>query len=105
MKSRDSQIQAELLVAKKQGCDAVDDVVSRIETVPSRTSDKPPSDVTLKLTTDTGSTFHCRKVLLATGAFTELRKLLPDDVTADVDLVTQSVVYAQLSDADLAAYK
>ena len=107
------QIQAELIVAKRNGCDVIEDIVSRVQQINSseipssikQNNNMADTDVIMKLTTDTCRTIFARKVLLATGAFTQLRKLLPDDVTPDIDLITQAVVYAELSPDDLDKYR
>ena len=90
------QVEAELTVALRQGCDVIREVVNRI--------DYPDSDVdkeTLVVHTDLGNVFYCRKVILATGAFTELRQLLPRGVAPNIRLITQSVIYAEMSDEDV----
>ena len=93
---RHAQVEAELTVARRQGCDVIREVVNRI--------DYPDSDVdkeTLVVHTDLGNVFYCRKVILATGAFTELRQLLPRGVAPNIRLITQSVIYAEMSDEDV----
>ena len=70
--------------AEKSGCDIIDDVVKRI--IPSREVDGYNV-----LITDSGRLFYSRKVLLATGAFTHCRRLLPPDVQPDVTLQAEAI--------------
>ena len=94
------QIKAELTVARQHGCDVIRDVVSRV-VYPETADDTQPMTVH----TDLGNTYQCRKVIVATGSFTTLRQLLPRGFTPDIRFVTQSVIYAELSDNDVTAMR
>ena len=76
--------------AEKSGCDIIDDVVKRI--IPSREVDGYNV-----LITDSGRLFYSRKVLLATGAFTHCRRLLPPDVQPDVTLQAEAIAMVYIN--------
>ena len=88
------QIEAELRIATRYNCDVIRDVVSRIK-YPDNLKDP------IEVTTDFGNTIYTRKVLLCPGAFVELRRLLPDGVIPNMQLITQSVIFAELTKNDV----
>ena len=92
-----AQVEAELTVARRQGCDVIREVVNRIDYPDSDIEQETP----LIVHTDLGNVFYCRKVILATGAFTELRQLMPRGVAPNIRLITQSVIYAEMSNEDV----
>ncbi|CAH1255479.1 PIPOX [Branchiostoma lanceolatum] len=83
--------------AHLQGCDVVDDVVASVE---------PPASwarsagANLAVRTETGGVIHARRVLLATGAFTTFRRLLPAALRPDVRLTGQTVSLVEISESD-----
>ena len=83
-------VRAEQTLAIKKGCEIIDDVVACII----------EENGLRKLMLSGSSPIYARKVLLATGAFTEFFQLLPDDVKPDVAIVSNTVVLAELSRKD-----
>ncbi|CAH1255478.1 PIPOX [Branchiostoma lanceolatum] len=83
--------------AHLQGCDVVDDVVASVE---------PPASwarsagANLAVRTETGGVIHARRVLLATGAFTTFRRLLPAALRPDVRLTRPTVALVEISESD-----
>ena len=67
------------ICAEKNGCDIIDDIVRHV--TPSRGTDGYHTIIT-----DKGRSVRARKVLLAAGAFTRCRHLLPPEVQPDVEL-------------------
>ncbi|KAI8486572.1 hypothetical protein Bbelb_358070 [Branchiostoma belcheri] len=74
--------------ADLQGCDVVDDVVSSVE-APAGWARRAGANLAVR--TETGAVIHARRVLLATGAFTTFRRLLPPGLRPDVRLTGQTV--------------
>ena len=91
---------AEQTAAHLQGCDIFREPVNNV--APVKHTD---GSSIMKVTTEGGNTYLARKVLLATGAFTEFRKLLPDGMRPSWDLVTHTVILAEVSDMDLERMK
>ena len=54
----------------------------------------------MEVSTQHHGTVRGRKVLLATGAFTEFHQLLPDGVVPDASVQTQTVILAEVSEDD-----
>ncbi|XP_019631121.1 PREDICTED: uncharacterized protein LOC109475024 [Branchiostoma belcheri] len=90
-------VRALLTAAHLQGCDVVRDVVSSVE---------PPAGwarragANLAVRTETGAVIHARRVLLATGAFTTFRRLLPPGLRPDLRLTGQIVSLVEISESD-----
>ncbi|XP_078668177.1 monomeric sarcosine oxidase-like isoform X1 [Branchiostoma floridae x Branchiostoma belcheri] len=83
--------------AHLQGCDVVDDVVSSIE-APAGWARRAGANLAVR--TETGAVIHARRVLLATGAFTTFRRLLPPGLRPDVRLTAQTVALVEISESD-----
>ena len=77
-------VAAQKICAEKAGCEIINDVVRRI--IPPREADGYNV-----LITDNGRLFYSRKILLATGAFTHCRRLLPREVQPDVALQAEAM--------------
>ena len=75
---------AQQKIAKSRGCQIIDDVVNSIH------QESPGHQV---LHTDSGKQISAKKMLLATGAFTECRKLLPKGVSPAMDSTTETVLF------------
>ncbi|XP_078572853.1 N-methyl-L-tryptophan oxidase-like [Branchiostoma floridae x Branchiostoma japonicum] len=84
--------------AHLQGCDLVDDVVASVERHPA--SWARAAGATLAVRTETGRVIHAKRVLLATGAFTAFRRLLPPTLRPDVMLTGQTVALVEISESD-----
>ena len=50
----------------------------------------------MNITCKSGHVIHAKKVLLATGAFTGFRDLLPNGITPDIQLLTRSLIFAEV---------
>ncbi|XP_070543574.1 N-methyl-L-tryptophan oxidase-like isoform X2 [Ptychodera flava] len=90
-----SQIIAQQTAAQQQGCQVIDDVVDQVTETTQSDASK-----CLKVTTSKGQVIFAKKVLLATGAFTGFRDLLPPGKVLDTTLLTQTVAFAEISDND-----
>jgi len=53
----------------------------------------------MHVTTDSGREVQCRKVLLASGAYTDFRSLLPN-IKVDQTLCPLTVALAEISESD-----
>ncbi|XP_064650365.1 putative sarcosine oxidase isoform X1 [Lineus longissimus] len=85
-------IQAQQIVAKQNGCVIVDDIVNSVK--PSIRGDLQ------QVITAQGRLYFGRRVLLATGAFTECRSLLPVNLLPKVFNSKQSYVLIEISEDD-----
>lgn len=83
-------------LAQKDGCVIVREVADSV----AKTAGAAPGSTAMKVTTERGKEILAKKVLLATGAFTEFRSLLPPGLSLDLEPVTQGVVFAELSAED-----
>ena len=83
--------------AHLEGCDIVREAVSDVATLTTH----PGGATVMRVTTERGHTYYARKVLLATGAFTEFSDLLPRGVKPNWELVTHTVILAEISEKDL----
>ena len=72
-------VDAHRKLASSAGCDIQDDIIKVI--TPAGDKDKY-----YHLETDSGRVYYSKKVLLATGAFTFCRNLLPPDIVPDIIL-------------------
>lgn len=89
-------------LAQKDGCVIVREVADSVDekTDAGAASGGGGGAVVMKVTTERGREILAKKVLLATGAFTEARSLLPPGLRLDLEPVTQGVVFAELSAED-----
>ena len=78
---------AQQQIAMTHGCQIVDDVVDSIHLEPSGHH---------ILNTDSGKQISAKKVLLATGAFTECRNLLPKGVSPAMNSTTETVLFVSI---------
>ena len=81
-------LQAQQQIAMNRGCQIIDDVVDSIHQEPSGRH---------ILVTDSGKQISTQKVLLATGAFTECRNLLPEGVSPAMDSTTETVLFVSIN--------
>ena len=79
---------AQQQIAMKHGCQIIDDVVDSIHQEPSGHH---------ILITDSGKQIFTQKVLLATGAFTECRNLLPEGVSPAMDSTTETFLLVSIN--------
>ncbi|CAH1796506.1 unnamed protein product [Owenia fusiformis] len=91
-------IQALQLVAKQNGCDIIDDVVNGVQSIT-----RANSDTYSEITLSSGQKLFSKKVLLATGAFTAFRNLLPRHPEPNIALISQTVLKVEIDEHD--AYK
>lgn len=89
-----AQVDASIVVASKQGCDIIRDIVCQVTK-----SDKSSGSV-MVLKTESGKTFYSKKVVLATNSFTTSRDLL-QGVKIKFDACPQTVVFAEVDASDL----
>ena len=75
-------------IAKHHGCQIMDNVVDRIYQEASGHH---------VLVTNSGKRISAKKVLLATGAFTECRNLLPNGFSPDMDSTTETVLFVSFT--------
>ena len=87
--------QAEQIAARQHGCDVIESCVQKV-------FDSFHSDgTTLKsVQLENGDVIRSRKVLVATGAFTSFRDLLPAGLEPDVTLIGATIANICISDAD-----
>ena len=83
---------AQQTAAHAQGCDIIRDVAVGVEELADQGH--------MKVVTYTGQVIFARQVLLAPGAFTSFYRLLPYGIQPDVQLITQTVLFGELSDQD-----
>ena len=83
-------VRAEQTLATQRGCAIIDDVVTDVT--------RDVYTQLMKLRLRRSGNIHARKVLLATGAFTEFFNLLP--IKLDVALTSSTVVLAEVSKTD-----
>ncbi|CAH1796505.1 unnamed protein product [Owenia fusiformis] len=93
-------VQALRLVAKQNGCDIIDEVVDDIREITDNNAERF-SEITLS----SGQKLFSHKVLLATGAFTTFRNLLPKHVEPDVNLKSATVLRVEIDDHDAASLR
>ena len=79
---------AQQKIAKNHGCQIIDDVVDSIH---------QESAGLHILMTDSGTQISAKKVLLATGAFTECRNLLPKGFAPAMDSTTETVLFVSIN--------
>jgi len=89
------QCLAQQTAAQRGGGHVIRDVVSDV------TEDLRDGTATIKVITEGGLVIRARKVLIATGAFTDFRRLLPPGVRLQLQYLTQSVIFAELSPEDV----
>ena len=82
-------VEAQRILASKAGCHLVDDVVAKIDS-------KETPFKHMVITTDKQKVFLTKRVLLATGAFTKCRRLLPPQLQPDFTILTQTVVRVRM---------
>ena len=88
-------VKAEQILARRYGCHVVDDVAMSVQKIA-----KPDGTTQMEISTEKHGKILARKVVLATGAFTEFRDLLPDGVLPDVSILTNTVILAEMSTKD-----
>ena len=88
-------VQAQQKIATRNGCHLIRDIVSSVVPVTL-----PGGQKGVRIETDGGRSIYSRKVLLATGAFTEFRSLLPKGLCLDLHPVTESVIFLEMSQVD-----
>ena len=87
-------VEAQKLIASRQGCTYVDDVVNQVTRVIH-------SDGTyaMNVVTEKGKNISCNRVLLATGAFSTFRDLLPD-IEPEQELCPLTVALVEVNGPD-----
>ena len=85
-------VQAQKTVAQTQGCTVIEDVISKI----SRSVDSRGKYV-MNVETESGKRIGSKSVLMATGAFTALRNLLPG-LHLDLELDPTAVVLVEINE-------
>ena len=81
-------LRAQQQIATKHCCQIIDDVVDSIHQEPSGHH---------ILITNSGKQISTQKVLLATGAFTECRNLLPEGVSPAMNSTTETVLFVSIN--------
>ena len=96
-------VAAEQTLAQKYGCHIIEDVATSVSQATPTGNPNTPTQSNSKLmevSTRINGKILTQKVMLATGAFTEFLKLLPDGVVLDMLMCTETVVLAELSEKD-----
>ncbi|XP_022103315.1 uncharacterized protein LOC110986037 [Acanthaster planci] len=88
-------VQAQLLVARRQGCDIINAVVSLV------TEDDQSVSGGMQVKTESGRCIMARKVLLCTGAFTPFKDLLPPGLQLDATVTSDITIRFELDDEDI----
>lgn len=86
---------AQLSVAERNGCDIINDVVKHIQRKVGR-----DGSYIMEVKTETGRTITARKVLLAPGAYTTSRQLLPPQIVPNQTLTPLNVSLVEITDSD-----
>lgn len=73
-------VSAQIKLAKSKGCTYINEIVEKVTQMEEDGNSK------MIVITELGKQVLCRKVLLATGAFTAFRNLLPEDLELEVGL-------------------
>ncbi|CAC5388001.1 unnamed protein product [Mytilus coruscus] len=84
-------IEAQITIAKRQGCHVIEAVANEVERCVI------DGEYLMCVSTESGQKIYAKKVLLATGAFTSFRKLLPKYVNIDVSLRPITVARIEIS--------
>ncbi|KAJ8304174.1 hypothetical protein KUTeg_017757, partial [Tegillarca granosa] len=85
---------AQLSVAERNGCDIINDVVKHIQRKVGR-----DGSYIMEVKTETGRTITARKVLLAPGAYTTSRQLLPPQIVPNQTLTPLNVSLVEITDS------
>lgn len=95
-------VEAEQVLARKQGCTIIDDVVRKVERVV-----QSDGMYVMKVETENGKTIYGKSVLLCTGAFIRFRDLLPPNVIVEhkISPLTVALVEVNVEDADTRVLK
>lgn len=88
-------VKAQITIAKKNGCQHVQEVARGISRVV-----RGDTDMVMEVTTDSGRRILAKKVLVATGAFTAFRNLLGNGVSPDTKLYPLAVTKLEISEED-----
>lgn len=91
-------VKAQIAIAKKNGCQHIQEVVRSVTRVVVNTN--RDADSVMEVTTDYGRRILARKVLVATGAFTTFRNLLGVEVSPDTKLFPLAVTKVEISEED-----
>lgn len=91
-------VKAQIAIAKKNGCQHIQEVVRSVTRVVVNTNTDAES--VMEVTTDSGRRILARKVLVATGAFTAFRNLLGVEVLPDTKLFPLAVTKLEISEED-----
>ena len=86
-------VKAQITIATRNGCTFMDDTVSRVD----RVLHDDGCTYVMKVVTETGSTMLAKSVLLATGAFTNSRAVLPSGLVVNQTLMALTVAYLEVS--------
>jgi sarcosine oxidase len=84
-----SQVRAQVAAAQKQGLTVIPEIVQRVD----------PTAAAVAVTTATGQVVHGRKVLVATGGFSNTQALLPQPL--EIDVYARTIVLLQLGPQDV----
>ena len=87
-------VAAQKVVAMKQGCKSIDDTVSSVQRVV-----QSDGSYVMKVVTEGGNQIISNAVLLATGAFTNFRNLLPSGLKPGQELMGISTALVEVDGA------
>ncbi|XP_038066968.1 uncharacterized protein LOC119736994 [Patiria miniata] len=90
-------VHAQQKAAALQGCDIIDDVVDSVEELGDHTHGEP----VMRVLTKKGRRLLAKKVLLCTGAFTQLKDLLPPSTKLDFVIDGTFTVRLEVGEGDL----
>ena len=88
---------AQRLPAANLGCDVIDDVVESVQESNEHTHSEP----LLQLVTKKGRRLSAKRVLLCTGAFTQLKSLLPPSKKLDIGIDGTFTIRLEVGEEDL----
>lgn len=88
------QVEAEIKAATGSGCDLIRDIVNRVDR---------NEEGKFVITTESNITIKSRKIVVATGAFTLFKDIIPTDIRQKLDITcgTQTVVKFEVAPDDL----
>jgi glycine/D-amino acid oxidase-like deaminating enzyme len=87
-------VDAQIQNARQNGCQILFETVNEVKRCVQN------GNYIMCVTTDSGRQIFAKKVLLATGAFTSFRNLLPNQLNLDVSLCPVTVAKVQINEAE-----
>ncbi|XP_038070809.1 uncharacterized protein LOC119739803 [Patiria miniata] len=94
-------VRAQQKAAVLQGCDIIDDVVESV----GESGDHTHGEPLMRVVMEKGRPLLAKKVLLCTGAFTQLKNLLPSSTKLDLEIHGTFTVKLEVGEGDLEKFR